>query len=175
MSATSADAPVKDAELIHPGIELRRVQLQITDEYRQVLDVVEVTVKRLKAREFLELMSIVVRHVGDPLTRVKGNFEEVAGQLVGYLMLVLPMATDEILHFLRGIVQPVLPEQGAMVSRALANPEPEDLLEIAGAIAEQEADDLKSLVGKWMAMQGRLGALYRGKFATDRSPSSGTS
>jgi hypothetical protein len=173
MSAPSATAPPKDAEVIHP-IELHRLQLKITDEQRNVLDVVDVTVKRLKAREFLELMSIMVRSIGDPLTRVQGSMEEVAGQLVGYMMMVLPLATDEVLAFLRRIVVPVLPEQGAMVTRALANPEPDDLLEIAGAVAEQEADDLKNLVGKFMAMRDKLGSLYRGKFA-DRSPSSGTS
>lgn len=139
----------------------------VPDEVRVDVNGISCTVKRLKTREFFSLLRVLTSGLGGSIGNVQlsvGDEEAMAGELITLAMIAIPNAMPEFQVFLADVVKPVDPEKNAEVARYLHdNPEIEEMIDIFEAVAEQEKEDLASLVGKVRAMWGRLTTLYRPK------------
>jgi hypothetical protein len=84
--------------------------------------------------------------------------------MAALMLLAIPNATQEFMSFLKVIVAPVNADDGAALAKYMSdNPELEEMLGIFDRLAEQEAKDLASLVGKAKTMFKRILPLYRSK------------
>jgi hypothetical protein len=76
-------------------------------------------------------------------------------------MMAIPEAVEEFGQFMFKIVEPVDPKQAVQLARAMDNPEIDTLLDLITTVAEQEAPDFASLVGKAKAALTRIQSVYR--------------
>jgi len=125
---------------------------------------VMVQVNRLKTREFLALMKFLTAGLAPTLGDLdfSQDPEEMAGEMLGMLIIAVPNAADEFIDFVGAVTVPVgkSPEDAAKAKRELDNLDPDDLLEIAERVVTQEAPDIQRLMGKVQAMWGRMQKVY---------------
>lgn len=132
-------------------------------------------VNRLKTREFLALMRMMVRGAGPAMKPLLDSIEwddqkQAVTDLLAVLMVVVPEAPEDFMAFLRSVVTPIV-DDGKKVDKdtlllwgtEMQNPELDTMLEIAKRIVTQEIDDLQALVGKAKAMSGKLGPILEEK------------
>jgi hypothetical protein len=145
-------AAVPDADVIVPTTE------------RITIDGIEARVRRVKTRELLAIMNVMVSGLGQNMVNVRlsvNDAEALVGEVIGLMMLALPRASGEFITFLAGMVEAVdKREQADLMSYMQDNPDPEVLLDLFERIASQEREDFVSLVGKAQAMWSRLAPLY---------------
>lgn len=134
----------------------------------------QVTVERLRARQFFKLLRIVthgampilgdMRMLPDP----RGDKEQFAYSLVSMILMSIPDAEDETIDFLRSMCTPVGLRSGGRKASAedveynaalwdalekeLANPELDDLLTIVESVVRAETDDIQALGKRLLAM-----------------------
>jgi hypothetical protein len=116
-------------------------------------------VSRLKTREFLLLMRVITRGLGESFATLRfstNDPDEMQQELLAMLMLAIPNAIEEFGAFLLAIVKPVSESERPNVVLAAQNPDPDVLVDILGTLVEQEAADLQALVGKARAWLARL-------------------
>lgn len=111
-------------------------------------------VKPLKAREFFQLISIVTStlgaNAGEIFARMeeKKDDEDFAGEILGVVLVAVPLAQDPFLRLIRDIVEPLDPENDDELREYLWNPDPGDVLDVIDAVLTNEKDNLANLVGK---------------------------
>jgi hypothetical protein len=138
-------------------------------------DGTEVKLLDLKARQFFKLLRIIshgpaMAALANSSNLLQGDPEAIVMRLVGFLLVSIPDAYDETLAFLQDMVQPSglkeMPsnpdkstklninqannEKWAVLSKALDNPEIEDVIDLVDAIIKRESQDLAAL-GKKVA------------------------
>ena len=124
---------------------------------------VKVKVNRLKTREFLALLRFLSRGLGPAVAELSFNTddeEELAGEMIGTLIVALPEATDEFMEFVQAVVTPVGKDDVARVKQEMANPDIDDLMAIGERVVVQEIPDLRRLAGNAQAMWGRIRKVY---------------
>jgi hypothetical protein len=127
------------------------------------VDGIPARVRRLKSKEFLGLIRVLTLGLGPNIQHVKleGDKDEVTGQVIAMFMMAIPEAVEEFGQFMFKIVEPVDPKQAVQLARAMDNPEIDTLLDLITTVAEQEAPDFASLVGKAKAALTRIQSVYR--------------
>lgn len=124
-----------------------------------VLNGIPAEVKRLRTREFLSLMKVLLRGVGGDLMDAFAETDEkrMQGRLTGLILVAIPNAEHEFIVFLQRVVQAKNEKQRAELFHYLENPDIDDLMTIARIVIEQEAQDFAKL-GKdakawWMTIR----------------------
>lgn len=132
------------------------------------VDGIPAVVNRLKAREFLSLMRVLTQGLGAGAQEIIGSMkfdsddkDQMAGQIIGLFVLAIPNAIEQFGDFLLSVVTPKDPADRGKLMVAMQNPEIEVLLDVFTLIAEQEKDDLASLVGKAKAAVARISSVYQ--------------
>lgn len=140
------------------------LEVIVPSEGTFVVDGITARVKRLKSKEFLGLIRVLTLGLGPSI----GQFdlsgkdeEEVQGKVIAMFIMAIPEAIDEFGEFLFSVVEPVDKSQDGQLHLAMKNPDMDVLLEVITVIAEQEADDFASLVGKAKAALTRIQSVYR--------------
>lgn len=125
----------------------------LPEEGGLVVEGIPATVKRLKSREFLQLIRVLTRGLGENagMLDLNGDESEVQGKLIAMFVMAIPEAHEEFQQFVFGVVEPVSSAQKDELRKALDNPELEVLIDVLTLIAVQEAPDFRSLVGKLKA------------------------
>lgn len=134
------------------------LEVILPPEGELTIDGIDCYVKRLKTREFFQLMGIVTVGLGGNLSALNfdaENQEEYAAGLLGALLVALPQAVDPFLRLVRDIVKPQDDRKADELRDALENPELDDLLGIADVVVFQEQGTLWELVGKVKAYAAR--------------------
>jgi hypothetical protein len=134
MTAEPASQPT-DSEVILPDTQSVTIQG------------IEAEVRRLRTREFLALMKVLLRGVGGDLIDIFGeeDQEKLQGRLVGAMLVAIPNATNEFVMFLQAVVVAKDQKQRKQLMDYLENPELSDLLDVARVIIEQEVDEFARL------------------------------
>jgi hypothetical protein len=151
---TAWTAPEGDAELIVPEPELTEV------------GGIEVTIRHLKTREFLQVMGIITRGLGPAAAQLQtenATPEEMGALMAAALMQSLPASPEEFIRLLKMIVEPVDQNRRVELMTYLNNPEIEDLLPIIDKVIENEVDNFVTLVGKARAYMARWKKMYSGR------------
>lgn len=122
----------------------------------------EFEVQPLKLRQFLALLRIVTRGATGVLATgglSSRDGDDFARQLLTMLVFAIPEAEQETVEFIKTVTKPVLtgnPEADidiqAQFDVELDDPELEDILLIAQAVVQNEADDLRSLGNRLKSM-----------------------
>lgn len=126
----------------------------------------ECRVRRLKTLEVMALLRVVTAGIGDGIGSMdfSGDREAMGPQLVALLVMSIPAAPQEMVTFVRRVVEPagdLTEAQRKTFDAELGNPELEVLMSIVGKIVEQEKDDMSELLGKVEGMAKHLSALYQ--------------
>jgi hypothetical protein len=140
MTAKTA-APVKDLETILAPPVIVELQGH------------QVAVQHMKTREFFSFLGIFTSTLGggaaQALSELKDKEgEEIQGEILGLVLVCLPLAVDPVLKLVKDITRPVDPEDAHWLMEYLDNPEMEDLMAVVDAVIENEKDNLSELVGK---------------------------
>lgn len=120
-------------------------------------------VRRLKTREFLALMKVLLRGVGSGLIGVFQEEDEqvMMGRLTGAILVAIPEAEDEFIEFVKKIVVAQDGRQQKKLSEYLDNPEIDEMMEIARVIIENEAQDFARLGKDARAWWGTMRQTFR--------------
>lgn len=121
-------------------------------------------VKRLKAKEFLQLVRVLTVGLGNGVRDVdlsSGTEEEIQTRVVGMFLAAIPEAVPEFGEFLLTIVEAKEPRQKNDLRKAMENPEIDVMLDVLTIVAIQEKDDIRSLVGKAKGALTRIQSVYR--------------
>lgn len=133
---------------------------------------IECQLRRLKAREFFQLMAVLTNGMGPALSQMKlstDDQEEFAGAMIGAFMVALPNAVDDFILLCDMIVIPKYDEDQGKLKEAMRNPELDDLMHIVDCVIYNEQDDLYQLLGKARAYLGRWKNTVQNG-SQDRSP-----
>lgn len=152
MTAETAEVAVEE-EVKKPDLE---VILGVPGEL--TIAGIDCYVKRIKTREFFELMGVITTGMGGNIAQLgfdTDNQQEFGAQLVAALFVSLPNAVDPFLRLVRNIVKPQDDQDARELREILENPELEDMMAIADCVIAQEQDSLWELVGKARAYAGR--------------------
>lgn len=128
------------------------------------VDGITAVVKRLKAKEFLQLVRVLTIGLGPNVANVdlsSGTEDEVQSRVIALFVMAIPEAIDEFGQFLFSVVDAKDPKQRGELVKAMENPDIEVLMDVISLIAIQEKDDLRSLVGKAKAALTRIQSVYR--------------
>jgi hypothetical protein len=122
-----------------------------------VLDGMECRVKPLKTREFFAVMGIITTGLGGGALQDMSaeNADELRGEIVGAVLVALPVAVEPFLALVKDITEPVRKEDAVALRQYLDNPAPEDLLVVIDCVIDNEKDNVWSLVGKAKAYLAR--------------------
>jgi len=136
-------------------------------------------VNRLQTREVMAVIRIVINEMGGAVTELDlASLSPTAGQnpakaeaakqqILGFLIVALPNAADEIIKLLSGLVEPKDPTQSKVLDAIMHNPPPAVTLDLLSVVWDQERDDLTELLGKARQLFGFAVALQRtGKAGT---------
>lgn len=125
---------------------------------------VECRVKRLKTREILILLRVLTTAFGTgAIGQLKLNQESpeaMAADAAALMMVALPEAGTEFIHFVSHVVEPLDNENAAAVQKEMVNPDADVILDAFEVIATQEKDNLFELMGKVKSLWTRLSDLY---------------
>lgn len=125
---------------------------------------VECRVKRLKTREILILLRVLTTAFGTgAVGQLKLNQESpeaMAADAAALMMVALPEAGTEFIHFVSHVVVPIDDDHAEALQKELVNPEADVILDAFEAIAVQEKDNLFELMGKVKSLWARIGDLY---------------
>ena len=152
MTATTAAAPVTEPE--DDETEAKDLETILPPPGEVEIDGVKCTVRRLKAREFFMVMGVLTNGLGPNLAEVRweGDSEEIQGMLMGAFLLAIPNAADDVIRLCQHLVEPQGDKkENQRIRLYMENPEVEDLLPVIDALIENEADSIRSLVGKAQA------------------------
>lgn len=125
-----------------------------------------VKVQRLRSREILALVGIMIEGIGPGVQNVPLDMEDkqaLATQFGALFAMALPNALDQFVDLLGRLVIPLDREDRATIAAEMENPEIETLLDVLTVVGEQEIDDLFSLVGKAAAAMTRMQGLYQNR------------
>jgi hypothetical protein len=129
-----------------------------------VVEGIPAVVKRLKAKEFLQLVRVLTIGLGPAVQHVDlsgGTEDEMQSRIVGLFIAAIPEAIDEFGEFLFNVVDAKDPKERAALRKAMEEPEIETMLDVITLIAIQEKDDIRSLAGKAKAALSRIQSVYR--------------
>lgn len=151
MTAETASQPTRDEDVILPEtqeIEIKGIRAEV---------------RRLKTREFLALMKVLLRGIGGDLVTIFQETDEkkLQGKLVGALLVAIPEAEHEFMMFLQKVVVAVDQKERKALMGHLDNPEIGEMLEIARVIIEQEVDDFARLGKEAKAWWGTVRSSLR--------------
>lgn len=125
---------------------------------------VECRVKRLKTREILILLRVLTTAFGTgAVSQLKLNQESpeaMAADAAALMMVALPEAGTEFVHFVSHVVEPIDEDKAEAVYTELVNPEADVILDAFEVIAVQEKDNLFELMGKVKSLWARISDLY---------------
>lgn len=140
--------------------ELDRL-VPVVGEPITLVDGTKVLIRPLKLRELFALLKILTRGaamaMGGSSFRVLEGQEEFAETLIALLINAIPEAEEEVMEFLRVVVDPAPPEGGwkntiseedahhHLNELLLVNPEIEDLIDIITAVVYAESQDIERL------------------------------
>lgn len=121
------------------------------------------TVRRLKSREFLQLVRVLTAGLGPAVTQfdLSGDEGELQGKMLAMILMAIPEAADEFGDFVFSIVDPVDKADKNDLREKLKNPEIDVLLDVLTLVTIQEAADFKGLVGKVKAAMKLVQTAYR--------------
>lgn len=155
MTAVTAARRTRKRAETPPDVPDLEVILPVPGEC--VLDGMECKVKPLKTREFFALMGIITTGLGGSALQDLSaeNSEELQGEIIGAVLVALPISVEPFLTLVKDIVEPVRKEDAQRLRMYLDNPAPEDLLNVIDAVIYNERDNLWSLVGKGKAYLAR--------------------
>ena len=144
------ETPVKDIEAILPDAQ----------DYE--IDGIPARVKRLKSREFLALLRVLTNGAGAHFGSMdlSGDAEEVGAKIAGLAIMAIPNAAEEFTDLLTLVVEAKDRARSGDLAKALQNPDIDVLIDVITIIAEQEKDDIASLVGKARAALTKIQSLY---------------
>lgn len=124
-------------------------------------DGTEVIIRPLKLRELFALLKILTRGaamaMGASSFRIFDGQDEFAETLIALLINAIPEAEDEVMEFLRVVVDPAPPKGGWKTTTAeedanhhlnellLINPEIDDMIDILTAVVYAESQDIERL------------------------------
>jgi hypothetical protein len=171
MTAKTASTKARTARVRKPDLE---VILPPTPEIS--LNGMQCTVKPLKAREFFQLISIITSTLGSNAGEIfsrmgeKKDDEDFAAELLGVVLVAVPLAQDPFLRLIRDIVEPLDKEEEDELREYLWNPDPSDVLDVIDAVLTNEQDNLANLVGKARAYLKKWGTMMNAA----RGPKSST-
>lgn len=150
MTATTNEKPVDLEAILPEATEL-------------LVEGIPAAVRRLKAKEFFALLRVLTNGMGPGIANVdfSKDRDEMAGQFVGLLLSAVPNAAEEFTQFLTLVVEAKDPKQNAALQKCMANPELETMIDVLTVVAEQEAPDLQSLVGKAQAALKKIQSVYQ--------------
>lgn len=133
-------------------------------EEKLEIEGIPAVVKRLKAKEFLQLVRVLTAGLGAGVGSVdlsSGTDEEIQTRVMGLFLAAIPEAIPEFGEFLFSIVDAEKPSDRAALKKAMENPEIDVMLDVLALVAIQEKDDIRSLAGKAKAALTRIQSVYR--------------
>lgn len=136
----------------------------LPDEGKLVVEGIPAVVKRLKAKEFLQLVRVLTIGLGSGVQNIDltgGTEDEMQSRLMGLFIVAIPEAIEEFGQFLFSIVDAQDPKQRNELRKAMEEPEIDTMLDVLTLVAIQERDDLRSLAGKAKAALTRIQSVYR--------------
>ncbi len=147
-------------------------ELEGVDEVNEILRTgtpmeiagVQVEVKRIRTREFLKLTRILTVGFGGGLTEFDWSDDEaeLQGQLMAAFINAMPLAENEVIHFLFAMLdtEGLTKKQLVTVRDEMENPEPETALALIEQIMENEIQEFarlgKQMVAWWGATKPKL-------------------
>ena len=139
------------------------VEAILPEVFEVEIDGIPVTINRLNLREFLALMKIISVGVGANIQTIDFNGEEgeMTGQMIALLMMAVPEAVEETIQFVKVVVKPVDPADAKQLTAKLQNPEVDVFLDVIAKVIEQEAGELRALLGKATSHFQRIQILMR--------------
>lgn len=128
-----------------------------------LIEGIPASVRRLKAKEFFALLRVLTNGMGSGIANVNfsGEEDEVRGQFLGLFLAAVPNASEEFVDFLKIVIEPKDSKQAGDLNKAMANPELETVIDVLTIVAEQEAPDLKALLGKAQAALKKIQSVYQ--------------
>lgn len=147
------DTPPPDLEAIAP------------DPQHLTIDDVAARVRPLRTRELMMLLGIVTKGAGsEAIGTLAGQTDRsddaFAALLVGALLSGMADAGDEVIALIRALVEPIHAGDKGRLDEAMRNPDPAVTLDVVGAVAVAERDNLSALVGKARQLATMLAAVY---------------
>ena len=135
------------------------------------------TVGRLQTREIMAVIRIMVNEMGGAVTDLDleslspganpAKAEQAKQAMLGFLIVALPNAADEIIKLLSGLVTAKNKAQAQTLEAIMHNPPPAVTLDLLSVVWDQEKDDLTDILGKVRQLFGFAMALQRtGKAGT---------
>lgn len=121
------------------------------------------SVRRLKSREFLQLVRVLTTGLGAGMQDIdlSGSEADMQGKMIAMFVMAIPEAHEEFGDFVFSVVDADDKTKNNDLRKALENPEIEVLLDVITIVAAQEAGDFRSLVGKMKAALKIVQTAYR--------------
>lgn len=120
-------------------------------------------VRRMRTREALGLARIFGSGIGAgimDLVEFEGkDDDEIAGQILALLLMVVPSAEEETVAFVSSIVVPVNDADAGRLRDVMNNPAVPTLLSVLGHVIDQEGEEFITIVGEARAIATKIGTL----------------
>lgn len=135
------------------------------DPQHLTVEGVAARVRPLRTRELMMLLGIVTKGAGtDAVAALAGQADRdddtFGGLLMGALVSGMAGAADEVIALVRALVEPIHSHDKGALDEAMRNPDPGVVLDVVGAVAVAERDNLNALVGKARQLATMLAAVY---------------
>lgn len=154
MTATAVEQPDEP--------DTRDLSVIITSEGVVDVEGIPCRVRRLRARETLDLARIIGGGLGNALADFEFDFADIdqfKADVTALLMIALPNAEAETFAFLDRMLLPVDDKQVGRVHELMQNPDLGVAIDLLDLIVEQEGPSLVALLGKARALAGKVGNL----------------
>lgn len=139
------------------------VESILPEQAKLTVDGIPVEVSRLNLREFLALINIITTGMGNNIQRVDFSApqDELVPQMLGLLVASVPRAADETISFVRVVVKATDKADAPALDAYLRNPDLEVFMDVIAKVIEQEADEMKALMGKAVSHFRRMQSLWK--------------
>lgn len=129
-------------------------------------------VNRVKLRELMLLARVVTRGIGENMTMVDVEADDVDQQLMGLLVVAIPESGDEMLDLIRVLIRPAEKiadeEQRNAFAAEMVNPDVALTLDALAIMLRQEKDTIPMLVGKFRDLFRGAMALWKREQAQEQ-------
>ena len=139
------------------------VESILPEEAQLTIAEMDVEISRLNLREFLSLMNVITTGMGHNIRNVDFSApqDELIPQMLGLLMMAVPKAADETIDFVRLVVKAKNKTDAAALDLYLRNPDLDVFMDVIAKVIEQEAGELKELMGKAVSHFRRIQSLWK--------------
>jgi hypothetical protein len=127
----------------------------IPDSTLVVVDGIPCRVRRMKTREVFALARVLGNGLGMAVLDADLDMDDadtLKAQVAGILLIAVPNVPDEVIGFVREVLEPVDSERQGDLRVALSNPEFDVLLDTLNTVLDQEQGSLVEWLGKATAL-----------------------